>query len=136
MIPQAKNTATVHAVAGILYRDNKILIALRPKGKPYSGYWEFPGGKIEVNETGLAAIKRELHEELGIEVISAQCIFKHQHAYPDKMVYLQLFHITEFVGEPHGKENQTLRWATFSDLPNLPLLQGNYALLEKLVALV
>ena len=126
------STAIVHAVAGIICRHNKLLIAQRPEGKPYSGYWEFPGGKIEANETGLAAIKRELHEELGIDVMQAECILEHQHTYPDKIVFLQIFHITHFTGVPHGKENQLLQWTTLAELPSFPLLQGNYALLERL----
>ncbi len=62
----------VHVVAGILLRGDRMLIAERPAGKPYDGYWEFPGGKIEENESAHAALARELHEELGIEVVSAQ----------------------------------------------------------------
>ena len=65
---------SVYAVAGILRRDDKILIAERPLGKPYSGFWEFPGGKVEANESGEAALIRELHEELGIEVLSSETI--------------------------------------------------------------
>lgn len=123
---------TVRAVAGILRRDEKILIAERPAGKPYSGYWEFPGGKIESRETGFDTLKRELHEEIGIQVLSAELWFEHSHAYPDKRVYLEMWLVTAFDGEPHSKENQRLQWAALDEIMTLKLLEGNRAILEKI----
>lgn len=122
----------VQAVAGILQKENKILLAERPQGKPYSGFWEFPGGKIETNETGEQALIRELHEELGIEVNTAQLLFPHIYTYPDKIVHLQVWLVSQFKGEPHGKENQTLRWVTMSEMMSMKLLEGNWAILDKL----
>src|SRR5437868_15512312 len=95
----------VHAVAGILQKQEKLLVAERPSGKPYAGYWEFPGGKVEKSESGEQAIKRELHEELGITVLTTQFLFTHHYVYPDKQVELEIWLITEFQGRPHGKEN-------------------------------
>ena len=89
-----KDKISVHAVAGLVMRDGKPLVAERPEGKPYSGYWEFPGGKVEDNEAGDVAIKRELHEELGIEVKHAERWLDHLHAYPDKTVYLELWRVS------------------------------------------
>ncbi len=126
----------IRTVVGILKRDNKILVAERPDNKPYAGYWEFPGGKIEENESSNAALIRELHEELGIRVISAQPWFEHTHAYPDKIVLLEMWLVTEFLGEPHGKENQTLQWATFPELVALRLLEGNWAIIERIKNLI
>ena len=61
--------APVDVAVGILVRpDGRLLLASRPEGKPYSGYWEFPGGKLEPGETVAHALKRELHEELGIDI--------------------------------------------------------------------
>lgn len=116
-------------------RDGKLLVAERPEGKPYSGYWEFPGGKIELNESGDAAIKRELHEELGIEVIKAERWFDHLHAYPDKTVFLELWRVTEFSGEPVSRENQVLRWATYEEILHLRLLEGNLAIMSEIKSL-
>ena len=63
------NTAPVEVVAAVIERpDGRFLLAQRPAGKVYAGYWEFPGGKVEPGEALAAAIARELHEELGIEV--------------------------------------------------------------------
>lgn len=130
-----RDKITVHAVAGLIMRDGKLLVAERPQGKPYSGYWEFPGGKVEEDEAGDVAIKRELHEELGIEVIQADRWFEHLHAYPDKTVYLELWRVTEFSGEPKGLENQVLRWVSFEEILHLQLLEGNLAFLSQIKSL-
>jgi 8-oxo-dGTP diphosphatase len=123
---------TIYATVGILKRADTILVAQRPPNKPYSGYWEFPGGKIEANETSEAAIKRELHEELGIQVTAAQCCFQHTHTYPDQAVVLEVWLITEFTGEPHSKENQQLRWLTWAEIMKLQLLEGNWAIMDRI----
>lgn len=130
-----KAKSNVHAVAGIIMRDGGILVAERPEGKPYSGYWEFPGGKVEEDESSESAIKRELDEELGIKVIASNHWFEHLHAYPDKTVLLELWRVTEFSGEPHGQENQTLRWVSYEELLHLRLLEGNLALLSQIKSL-
>lgn len=130
-----RQTGVVRAVVGILRRGGKVLVAQRPEGKPYSGYWEFPGGKVEQNESTESALKRELHEELGIQVTSLQHWFEHTHSYPDKTVLLDLWLVDSFDGEPHGKENQQLTWATFEDMQALRLLEGNIPLLDRIKSL-
>lgn len=122
----------IRVAVGILQQDNKVLVAERPKGKPYDGYWEFPGGKIETNESGIDALKRELNEELGIQVKQANFWFDHTHTYPDKTVFLEMWQVTEFLGKPISKENQTLRWVTFPEILNLRLLEGNWPIIEKI----
>jgi len=126
----------IRAVVGILKKGEKLLVAQRPVGKPYSGYWEFPGGKIEPDETGELALKRELHEELGIEVVQATFWFEHHHQYPDKKVELELWLVDSFNGEPHSKENQVLRWVTVSEMGDLRLLEGNIPIMEKIRSLI
>lgn len=125
----------IRVAVGILKRDDKLLVAQRPFGKPYSGYWEFPGGKIEPNESGEAALKRELHEELGIAIRTAAFLFEHEHQYPDKAVHLEIWLVTEFEGEPHSKEEQALRWVTHTEMQALRLLEGNWPLLDKIMSL-
>lgn len=122
----------MRAVVGILQRDDRLLVGQRPAGKPYSGYWEFPGGKIEVNESAYAALKRELHEELGIEVMTAKLLFEHAHTYPDKQVYLEIWRVDAFSGEPESRENQLLRWATIDEIKELKILEGNWPIIEKI----
>jgi 8-oxo-dGTP diphosphatase len=125
-------TKLIYVAVGILKRNNTVLVAERPADKPYAGYWEFPGGKIEANETAEQALKRELHEELGIDITIAQPWFQHIHHYPDKTVQLDMWLITEFTGEPHGKEQQQLRWVTFEEMCHLRLLEGNIPIMDRI----
>lgn len=122
----------IRVAVGILLRDGKMLVAERPHDKPYGGYWEFPGGKIEKNESSLDALKRELQEELGITVLDANHWFEHIHHYPDKSVQLDLWLIPTFSGEPDGKENQALQWVTLAELTHLKVLEGNRLILERM----
>jgi 8-oxo-dGTP diphosphatase len=124
----------VHAVTGILQKADQWLVAQRPIGKPYAGYWEFPGGKIEENESGESALKRELYEELGIQVISAEYLFNYRYAYPDKIVDLEIWLIKQYQGEPHGKEDQSICWLPVPKMKELNLLAGNWALIDKVTA--
>ncbi len=123
----------IRAVAGILQKENKILITERPLHKPYAGYWEFPGGKIEANETSLHALKRELQEELGIFVNDAEFWFEHTHQYPDKKVFLEIWRVADFTGEPEGKEEQKLCWIMPNEIPSLQLLEGNIAIIKRII---
>lgn len=126
----AKSNSIVHAVVGILWRDHQLLVCERPQGKPYAGFWEFPGGKIEKSESSFDALKRELQEELGIEVQTAEFIIQHQHQYPDKQVILDIWKVTKFIGEPDSLEQQQLKWTTAEELRKLNLLEGNWAILS------
>lgn len=101
--------ATLDVAVGVLVRaDGKVLLADRPQGKPYAGYWEFPGGKIEPGETVAAALKRELHEELGIDIGPALPWVVFEHDYPHAYVRLNFCRVFEWRGEPHARENQRL----------------------------
>ncbi|HEU5281886.1 MAG TPA: NUDIX domain-containing protein [Gammaproteobacteria bacterium] len=128
------NLTKVAVVVGILKRGDRFLIAERPLGKPYSGYWEFPGGKLEVGETPLAALSRELHEEIGITVTEAEHWKSIDHTYPDKTVHLSLWWVHAYLGEPHAKENQQLRFASVAEMRALTLLEGNIGILDVLLA--
>ncbi|MGN0918122.1 MAG: 8-oxo-dGTP diphosphatase MutT [Oxalobacter sp.] len=101
----------VDVAVGILTRpDGKVLMAQRPKGKICSGYWEFPGGKIETGETPQNALVRELQEELGITILSAQPWCCMTHIYPHARVRLHCFIVEHWSGEPVSQENQSLQW--------------------------
>lgn len=123
---------TVHAVAGLIVRDGKLLVAERPEGKPYSGYWEFPGGKVENGEDSISAMKRELLEEIGVEATELEHMFDHLHAYPDKTVLLELWRVKDFNGEPRAKEAQELRWVDYDEMMHLQLLEGNLAIISQI----
>jgi 8-oxo-dGTP diphosphatase len=107
------------AAAVILRADGSFLIARRPEGKLYAGYWEFPGGKIEPGEPADAALARELHEELGID---ARCIYPwitRVFTYPHATVRLNFFRVLDWHGEPHSRERQEVRWQR----PNAPIAE-------------
>lgn len=128
----SREISVIRVVVGILKRGQTVLVAKRPLHKPYSGYWEFPGGKVEDSELSQDALARELQEELGITVLSSQKLFEHEHTYPDKSVHLDIWQVTEFQHEPHPNEQQELRWVTYNEMLELRLLEGNWAIIDKL----
>lgn len=107
----------IHVAAAVIRSaDGRILIAKRPLDKHQGGLWEFPGGKVETDETVEAALARELAEELGISVTAAQPLIQVRHDYPDKQVLLDVWQVTAFDGTPHGAEGQPLAWVKPADL--------------------
>lgn len=100
--------------------DGRVLLAERPKGKEMAGLWEFPGGKVEVNETPEAALVRELFEELGIETWNA-CLAPltfASHSYDDFHLVMLLFACRKWNGVIKAKEGQKLKWIYPKDLSN------------------
>jgi 8-oxo-dGTP diphosphatase len=108
---------------GVLIRDDgRVLLADRPAGKPYAGYWEFPGGKIEPGEAVDAALQRELHEELGIDIGPSVPWVTFEFDYPHAYVELQFRTVRGWRGAPHPREGQRLDFFDpAGDLPQ-PLL--------------
>lgn len=97
----------LEVVAAVLtHADGRFLLGQRPAGKVYAGYWEFPGGKIEPGEAPAAALARELHEELGIEVTRAHPWLIRDYDYAHAAVRLRFFRVLEWSGRLHGRENQ------------------------------
>lgn len=117
------------AVGVIKNPQGQVLIALRDNTRHQGGLWEFSGGKIEANETAEHALKRELKEELGIEVQKATPLITICHQYPDKAVQLQVFTVDHFTGEPHSAENQPIQWVNTSDLENYAFPAANQAII-------
>lgn len=103
-------------VAAVIRRDGLILIAERPAHLHQGGLWEFPGGKVEAGEAVGDALVRELQEELGITPTASSPMIRIAHDYPDKSVCLDVWSVTAFEGEPHGREGQPTRWVTPEDL--------------------
>jgi 8-oxo-dGTP diphosphatase len=93
----------------------------RPEGKPYAGYWEFPGGKVETGESVLDALKREFAEEIGVQILAAEPWCGVEHVYPHAHVRLHFYISRCWQGEPHGLEGQQLAWqGSFEVTPMLP----------------
>ncbi|WP_028355072.1 Nudix family hydrolase [Bordetella petrii] len=101
----------IDVAAGLILRaDGQLLLGQRPADKPWAGWWELPGGKLEPGETVLQALARELREEIGIEITQAVPWVTYVHAYPHTTVRLAFCHVTGWRGEPRGLENQRLEW--------------------------
>jgi 8-oxo-dGTP diphosphatase len=106
----ASRPVTEVAVGVLVRADGCFLLAQRPAGKPYEGYWEFPGGKLEAGESVEAALARELDEELGIRVQTIVRWRTLEHDYPHAYVRLYFCKVTGWEGEPAGQEGQSLSW--------------------------
>lgn len=103
--------APVDVAVGILMKENgDVLLAQRPFGKPYEGYWEFPGGKVETGETVEEALKREFMEELGITILNATPWCCVEHVYPHAHVRLHFFICRQWKGIPQSREGQSFSW--------------------------
>ena len=106
----------VDVAAGVIVRaDGKLLLGQRPEGKPWSGWWELPGGKVEPGETVQDALSRELREEIGIRIHGARPWVTYVHRYPEKTVRLSFCLVTQWDGEPEGLESQDLAWTDVAD---------------------
>lgn len=117
---------SVHvAVAVITAADGKILLTRRASDKHQGGLWEFPGGKCEPGEPVRDALAREIHEELDMEITTAEPLISIPYQYPDLHVLLEVFRITSFEGEPRGAEGQPMQWVTPEQLDDIPLPAAN-----------
>lgn len=118
------------AVAFILDDKQRVLITQRSLSSDHPGCWEFPGGKIEAHETPSEALKREIKEEVDLDVLQYKLLGTHQYQYPTLQVSLSVFHVTQFNGEAICREQQmALYWANMSELDQFNFLAGNDALL-------
>jgi 8-oxo-dGTP diphosphatase len=132
------NTSAAAAVArkhtevavGVLVRaDGALLLSTRPPGKPYEGYWEFPGGKIEAGETVEQALRRELIEELGVTIDAAQVWKVTEHDYPHALVRLHWCKVHAWQGEFEMREGQQMAWQQLP-LSVRPVLPGAFPVLQ------
>ena len=126
-------TQLTEVVAAVIERpDGTFLLAQRPEGKPYPGYWEFPGGKIEEGEEARGALARELHEEIGIAVRESTPWITRIYAYTHATVRLHFFRVSAWEGEPQPLEDQAIKWQSV-DAPDVsPMLPANAPVLAAL----
>lgn len=124
----------VDVVAAILADgEGRVLVAQRPPGKALAGWWEFPGGKLEAGEAPADALRRELHEELGIAVRECEPWMAIEHEYDERRVRLQAWRVRAWEGEPHGREGQALRWLAPAGLVAAGLLPADAPFAARLV---
>jgi 8-oxo-dGTP diphosphatase len=120
------------AVAVLQRADGRVLLAQRPAGKPWEGYWEFPGGKIEPGEAVEQALARELHEELGVDPDRVYPWVTQEYTYPEKKVRLHFYRVLAWHGQLHGREGQSMSWENPSAVNIRPLLPANDKVLRAL----
>jgi 8-oxo-dGTP diphosphatase len=120
------------AAAVITRADGRVLLAQRPLGKPFAGYWEFPGGKFEPGETPRDALTRELAEELGLIVRRAAPWLVQRFVYPHAHVELHFFRVYEWEGDPVGHDGQAFAWQVPDAFDVAPLLPANTLVLRAL----
>lgn len=119
----------IDVAVGILMRGNgEVLLAQRPEGKPYAGYWEFPGGKVEPGEGILDALKREFLEELDVTILDAQPWCCVGYVYPHAHVHLHFYISRNWRGEPKSLEGQAFAWQ--GEIAVQPLLPATIPLLS------
>jgi 8-oxo-dGTP diphosphatase len=126
--------SVVEVVAGALFdAEGRVLIAQRPPGKALAGRWEFPGGKLHHGESAYDGLVRELREELGVEVHAAARLIRYAHAYPDRTVWLDLWIVGAWSGEPQGLDGQAFKWVAPARLHEEDILEADRPMIEALV---
>lgn len=122
----------VTVVAAVIWRDGKYLGVKRPEGKPMAGQYEFPGGKVEPDESVRAALVRELREELDITPTSIAFFQEKEHSYSHISVHLHFFHVRAFEGELSPREGQELEWLTPEEGKDRPFLEADQDIVAQL----
>ena len=128
---RSKEVTIVSALA-LIDNDKKILLNKRPDDKSMSGFWEFPGGKLNIGENPEIALKRELEEELGISVISYEPFMQLEHCYYNQAVNIDFFLVHKWLGSIVGLDGQNIQWVKISRLPKKKLLEADIPIIKAL----
>ncbi|PCI57422.1 MAG: 8-oxo-dGTP diphosphatase MutT [Gammaproteobacteria bacterium] len=128
---------SVHVAVGVIISTNEhqqtqYFLTKRLNDAHQGGKWEFPGGKLEKNETIAQALARELKEEVNIEVLSCQPLMVIHHDYGDKKVCLEVFVVDNYIGEPSAQEGQEQSWFTLKEFNKLDFPKANEGIIAKL----
>jgi 8-oxo-dGTP diphosphatase len=124
---------TLVSAAVLMRGAHEFLLARRPQGKVYAGWWEFPGGKVEAGESFHDALVRELHEELGITITQATPWLSREFVYPHATVRIRFFRVTAWEGEIHPHEHDAIAWQRNDAPPGVePILPANGPILKGL----
>jgi len=123
----------IEVVAGLLVRNGRVLICQRSATSKFPFKWEFPGGKVETGENYLEALRRELREELAIEVEESKELFRHVHHYKEMPpVELRFYQVTKYRGEVKNLIFQQVVWAQVQNLEQFDFLEGDLPLIKTL----
>ncbi len=122
----------MHVAVGVIVRDQEYFLTKRLDSAHQGGKWEFPGGKVEKDETVAQALHRELQEEIAIDILSCYPLIKIDHDYGDKKVRLDVYVVDNFQQEPVAQEGQQSGWFTLDELIKLDFPAANAAIVEAL----
>jgi len=129
----------VHVAVGVITsagenNQTQYFLTKRHDDAHQGGKWEFPGGKVEEDETIAQTLARELKEEVNIEVLSCQPLITIEHDYGDKKVCLAVFVVDHYLGEPSAQEGQQQRWCELEELKSLDFPKANKAIIAELLS--
>lgn len=131
-----KRSFWIPVVAGFLRKGNQILVGQRPENHSLAGLWEFPGGKIESNESPEVALARELREELGIEAEVGELKLAASHSYGDVNILILFYEILFWKGEPKAKHHLKLEWIEPKELFARPIPEANSRMKDRLLTIL
>ncbi len=130
------NSKLIHVAVGAVFSpQGEILIAKRPAHKFQGNLWEFPGGKVEIGETGEQALVRELQEEVNLTPKSFTSLIQIEHDYGEKAFLLDVYLVKEFSGEVQALEQQEVKWVSPERISYYPFPKANQAIIDKLLVL-
>ena len=120
-------------MGGIIVDENKILVAQRSIQKEHPLKWEFPGGKVNENENPIEALKREMKEELSVDVKKSKLLLDYEYEYQDiKKIHLYFYKIDEYTGKVRNIEHNQLLWTHCNDLEKLDFLDGDRMIIDRI----
>ena len=124
----------VRVVAAVIERENRFLVTRRQDGVHLAGFWEFPGGKVADGESHAEALRREMHEELDVNIVVGNLVLETSHDYPDHVVTL-FFYRCDLIGAPRPMIGQEMSWVARAELPSLNFPPADDELIRRLTGL-
>ena len=136
LITEANKKPIIKVVACVLLNNKRVLVSSRSQKKIYSDFWEFPGGKLEINEKDIEALQREMMEELSINISQQKTsLFDHYlYSFNNFIIDIKFFVCFKWIGEITPLENQDLKWIDLSEIKKMKFLPSNKRILKKIIS--
>jgi 8-oxo-dGTP diphosphatase len=131
-----KRPVWIPVVTAFIRKGSKVLVGQRPVGHSLAGQWEFPGGKIEKNETPEQALARELDEELAIKAEIGTLKMASTHSYGETGIVILFYEVQFWKGETKAMHHMELRWVEPEELKSLPIPEANTKILDRIIAIL